>query len=158
MNKRALIDKIIIGLQSELKTYMRAAKSSHEEATSEENRSENKYDTRGLEASYLAAGQANKVSELEAAIGAYKNLPIKAHDNASIEVGALVELDHAGEKMFYFIGPSAGGMEVIEDGHEVLVITPQSPLGSQLQGRRPGEHLNLALNSKSQEIKITNFY
>ena len=158
MNKRALIDKITVSLQSELKTYMRAAKSSHEEATAEENRSENKYDTRGLEASYLAAGQANKVSELEAAIGAYKNLIIEAHDNASIEVGALVELDHAGEKMFCFIGPSAGGREVIEDGHEVLVITPQSPLGSQLQGRRPGEHLNLALNGESQEIKITNFY
>jgi len=158
MNKRALIDKITISLQSELKTYMRAAKSSHEEATAEENRSENKYDTRGLEASYLAAGQANKVSELEAAIGAYKNLTIEAHDNASIDVGVLVELDHAGEKMFYFIGPSAGGTEIIEDGHEVLVITPQSPLGSQLQGRRPGEHLNLALNGENQEIKITNFY
>ena len=158
MNKRTLIDKITISLQSELKTYMRAAKSSHEEATAEENRSENKHDTRGLEASYLAAGQANKVSELEAAIGAYKSLTIEAHDNASIEVGSLVELDHAGEKMFYFIGPSAGGTEVIEGGHEVLVITPQSPLGSQLQGRRPGEHLNLALNGGSQEIKITNVY
>jgi transcription elongation GreA/GreB family factor len=157
MNKRALIEQIIISLQSELKTYMRAAKSSHEEATADENRSENKYDTRGLEASYLAAGQANKVAELEASIGAYKSLKVEVQDNASIEVGALVELDHAGEKMFYFVGPSAGGTEVIEDGHEVLVITPQSPLGYQLQGRRLGEHLNLALNGASQEIKITNF-
>ena len=153
MNKRALIEQIIISLQSELKTYMRAAKSSHEEATA----AENKYDTRGLEASYLAAGQANKVAELEASIGAYKSLKVEVQDNASIEVGALVELDHAGEKMFYFVGPSAGGTEVIEDGHEVLVITPQSPLGYQLQGRRLGEHLNLALNGASQEIKITNF-
>ena len=77
MNKHTLIDKIISVLQSELVTYLRAAKCSHEEATAEENRAENKYDTRGLEASYLAAGQASKVAELEAAIGAFENLKDK---------------------------------------------------------------------------------
>ena len=42
MNKSALIDKIIKAFRSELETYVRAAKSSHEEATAEENRAENK--------------------------------------------------------------------------------------------------------------------
>ena len=91
MNKATVLEKIINSLQHELETYIRAAKFSHAEATAEENRAENKYDTRGLEASYLAAGQANKVVELEGAITSFeelKNMP--AID--SVEIGALLEL------------------------------------------------------------------
>ena len=156
MNKSALIDKIIKALRSELETYVRAANSSHEEATAEENRAENRYDTRGLEASYLATGQANKVMELEEAIGAFEDLKAKSFDESAIDVGALVELDQNGEKAFYFIGPSAGGTEITAEAREVLVITPQSPLGAQLQGRQQGERLELMLVGAKRQIQIVN--
>ena len=154
VNKKAVIQKIIKSLQAELETYTRAAKASHAEATAEENRAENKYDTRGLEASYLATGQANKVAELEEAIEAFSELKSKSFDDSPIDVGALVELDQDGENAFYFIGPSAGGTEVTEDEHKVLVITPQSPLGSQLQGRQSAEQLELSMAGAKQHIKI----
>ncbi len=156
MNKSALIDEIIKALQSELETYIRAAKASHQEATAEENRAENKYDTRGLEASYLAAGQANKVAELEDAIGDFEDLKTKSFDDSSIDVGALVELDQDGDKNFYFIGPFAGGTEITSEACEVLVITPQSPLGSQLQGRQQGERVELTLAGAKRQIQIVN--
>ena len=50
MKKIVVIQKILEALRAELETYVRAAKFSHTEATAEENRAENKYDTRGLEA------------------------------------------------------------------------------------------------------------
>ena len=156
MNKPALIGKIIKALRSELETYVRAANCSHEEATAEENRAENKYDTRGLEASYLATGQANKVMELEEAIGAFEDLKAKPSDESTIDVGALVELDQNGEKAFYFIGPNAGGTEITDGVHEVLVITPQSPLGTQLQGQQQGDLLELTLAGAKQPIHIVN--
>ena len=156
MNKSALIDKLINALRSELETYVRAAKASHQEATAEENRAENKYDTRGLEASYLATGQANKVMELEEAIGAFEDLKATSFDDSGIDVGALVELDQNGEKAFYFIGPNAGGTEITDGVHEVLVITPQSPLGAQLQGRQQGERLELMLVGAKRQIQIVN--
>ena len=40
-----------------------AALSTHAEATDEENKAEDKYDTRGLEASYLAIGQSKAAEE-----------------------------------------------------------------------------------------------
>ena len=156
MNKSALIDKIIKALRSELETYVRAANSSHEEATAEENRAENKYDTRGLEASYLATGQANKVMELEEAIGAFEDLKATSFDESTIDIGAVVELDQNGGKAFYFIGPNAGGTEITDGVHEVLVITPQSPLGAQLQGRQQGERLELMLVGAKRQIQIVN--
>ena len=156
MNKSALIDKIIKALQSELETYIRVAKASHQEATAEENRAENKYDTRGLEASYLAAGQANKVAELEDAVGAFEDLKTKSFDDSSIDVGALVELDQDGDKNFYFVGPCAGGTEVTVGESEVMVITLQSPLGSQLHGQQQGDQLELTLAGAKRQIQIVN--
>ena len=153
MDKAPVLEKIINSLQHELETYIRAAKFSHAEATAEENRAENKYDTRGLEASYLAAGQANKVVELEGAITSFeelKNMP--AID--SVEIGALLELDQGGTTEFYFIGPTAGGTEVEMDGTEILIITPESPLGSQLMGLEAGQKSTLNLAGRKQKVQV----
>ena len=153
MDKRSVILKIIESLQSELETYIRAAKSSHAEATAEENRAENKYDTRGLEASYLAAGQANKVSELESAITAFKDL-LNQPTHKAIEVGSLIELNQEGFTDFYFIGPTAGGTEVKVEGTEIFVITPESPLGNQLISLKPGQKSTLDLAGRKQKVQV----
>ncbi|MFM8469745.1 MAG: transcription elongation factor GreAB [Limisphaerales bacterium] len=155
MNKRTVLKAILAALQAELQTYVRAAKSARAEATDEQSRAENKYDTRGLEASYLAAGQVRQVVELESAIAAFAALPVrKFGPTESIGLGALVELEQNGERMLYFIGPSAGGTEVKCGKREVLVITPQSPLGGQLQGRQQGEQLELNFAGKRQRTRV----
>lgn len=153
MDKAIVLQKIIAFLQSELETYIRAAKFSHAEATAEENRAENKYDTRGLEASYLAAGQANKVAELEAAINAFEELTDNSAGD-SIEIGSLVELDQEDRTEFYFIGPTGGGTEVELDREKILVITPESPLGSQLMNLESGNISSLELGGRKQQIKV----
>ncbi|MEY4917972.1 MAG: hypothetical protein RL616_1885 [Verrucomicrobiota bacterium] len=155
MNKRAVIQKIIAKLTRELEVYLRAAQFSRAEATHESNKAENKYDTRGLEASYLARGQSKQVAEIESAIADFEGLAARkfAADDA-IAVGALVELEMSGEKNFYFLGPRAGGTEIIHDKKEILVITPQSPLGEQLIGKKSGEALKLKLGKEVRPAKI----
>lgn len=146
MNKRALIRKIIARLTEEQEVYFRAAKTSRTEATHEQSKAENKYDTRGLEASYLARGQSRQAAEIQGAIAAFEKLDARRFGNAeAVDVGAYVELESNLEKAAYFIGPRAGGTEVLHDKREVLVITPQSPLGEQLMGRRQGEILKFKL-------------
>lgn len=155
MNKRALIKKITAKLTGELGIYFRAAQFSRAEATHESSKAESKYDTRGLEASYLARGQSRQAAELEAAIAEFEKLPVKkfgAED--AISLGALVELENGGENLFYFIGPRAGGTEVLHDKKEILVITPQSPLGEQLLGKKQGERPQLTLGGTKQAAKI----
>jgi transcription elongation GreA/GreB family factor len=155
MTKHLVIQKIIATLQAELETYTRAAKASHAEATAEENRAENKYDTRGLEASYLAAGQANKIVELEESIAAFEALKERKFGEAEgIDVGALIEISQDTERAHYFIGPSAGGTEVEIGKTEVLVITPQSPLGSQLLATTQGTKLKIDLAGRKQAVEI----
>jgi transcription elongation GreA/GreB family factor len=155
MNKRAIIQKITAKLVAELEIYFRAAQFSRAEATHESNKAENKYDTRGLEASYLARGQSKQAAELEAAIAEYQKLGVKKFaPGDAIAVGALVELEHGGENSFYFVGPRAGGTEVIHDRKEILVITPQSPLGEQLIGRKSGEQPQLTFGGAKAAAKI----
>lgn len=155
MNKKALIKKIIKHLAGELEVYFRAAQAAHAEATHEQSRAENKYDTRGLEAAYLARGQSRQAAEVEAAIAAFEKLdPRKFAAGEPIDLGAIVELEIRGENVTYLIGPKAGGTEVVHEKKEVLVITPQSPLGEQLMGKKQGDKLMLQLAGSRDNYKI----
>jgi transcription elongation GreA/GreB family factor len=155
MNKRAVIQKIVAKLTSELGVYFRAAMNSRAEATHEQSKADNKYDTRGLEASYLARGQSKQAAELEAAIAVFEKLEVrKFAPGDGIDIGALVELEMEGETSFYFIGPRAGGTEVVQDKKEILVITPQSPLGAQLMEKKQGARPQLLLAGRKQPARI----
>jgi len=155
MNKRAIVKKIVAKLTDELEVYFRAAHYARAEATHESNKPENKYDTRGLEASYLARGQSKQAAELETAIKEFEAIAgAKFAPDAPIGLGALVELDLAGEAAFYFLGPRAGGTEVVHDRKEIVVITPQSPLGTQLLNKRAGETHELNFGGTRQPARI----
>jgi transcription elongation GreA/GreB family factor len=65
-----------------------------------------------------------------------------------------VELENGGETLFYFVGPRAGGTEVMYDKQEILVITPQSPLGEQLLGKKSGDSPQLTLGGTRKSAKI----
>ncbi len=155
VKKQDVIQKILDHLSDELDLYTRAARAAFAEATDEQSRSENKYDTRGLEASYLARGQARQVAEVEESLRQFKALGARVfgpHDAAA--VGALVELEGRGGRAFYLLGPRAGGTEVVVDGHEVLVLTPESPLGAQLMGRCAGERIKITLAGVRQDHRV----
>jgi transcription elongation GreA/GreB family factor len=155
MNKAALIQLIVSALSAELDGYARSARSAQAEATDEQSKAENKYDTRGLEASYLARGQSRQAMETVQAMQQYLALVAPALErHAAIEVGAVVEVEHLGEQALYFLGPCAGGTEVVMDGRAVTVITPQSPLGLQLMGAKAGAQVILPGGRKKDVWKV----
>lgn len=154
MSKSALLAQITARLQAELAMLTEAALATHAEATDEENKAEDKYDTRGLEASYLAHGQSKAAEEAALAVAQFQALPLRDFAAGEpVSIGAFVVL--AGrERSHYLIGPRAGGTEVRHSGKAVLVITPNSPLGRQLMGRRQGETLQLELGGKRSAYVI----
>ncbi len=155
MNKRALVRKIIAQLDAELEGYAKSARSAHADATDPQNKAENKYDTRGLEASYLAHGQSRQAMETAQARQQFKDLALREFGaKEPIDLGALVELEGDGAKTIYFIGPSAGGTEVPHEQKTVIVITHQSPLGRQLLDRKAGEKLQVAMGGARRDYRI----
>ncbi len=155
LNKRALIEQIIAALTVELEGYTRSARAAHAEATDEQSKAENKYDTRGLEASYLAQGQSRQAAEVVQAMQQYESLAVRSFAaQEPIALGAVVELERGGVRTVYFVGPRAGGTEVECEGQAVLVITPQSPMGQQLVGRKQGESLHLKVGRTSDSYRV----
>ena len=141
MQKSQLLQQILVSLTKSLSVLEKAARASHAEATHESSRAESKYDTRGLEAAYLAGGQAKQAKEILDSIQIYKSLtPRDFARGEPIELTALVELEANGTRSAYFIGPKSGGREIEHQHKEIIVITPQSPLGQSLMGRKAGDH------------------
>jgi transcription elongation GreA/GreB family factor len=155
MNKRALVDKVVQQLTAEVQSFFKAARAAHAEATHEQSKAEDKYDTRGLEASYLARGQSRQAAEIQQAITEFQALAIRDFAASDpIDLGAYVELNGKQEKSYYFIGPRAGGTEIVHDDKEILVITPQSPLGQQLVGKKKGDRIKLQVAGASDQLRV----
>ena len=151
------MQRIIAQLVGELETFAKAARAAHAEATHEQSKAESKYDTRGLEASYLARGQSRQAADLEQTIVKLRALPMREFgEGEAADVGAVVELHAKKERAFYFLLPSAGGTEVLHDGNEFLVITPESPLGQQLVGKKKGDGFQLEIAGARSEYRVAN--
>jgi transcription elongation GreA/GreB family factor len=153
MNKIQLHQQLMIHLQQLLNNAKSAAKRAHETATNEENIAENKYDTLALEAGYLAQGQSQRVTQCLADLEACVNLPMSQSTQG--ELGALMVLVDANEQAKYvLICPVAGGVKLQWDQHSVLVITPQSPLGSALLNQQEDDQVSVAVANKLHTYDI----
>ena len=140
MDKELLHVQIISALKSHYDIAYSAAKQAYETATHEENVAENKYDTLGLEASYLAEGQARRMAEAENALKTFERLkPKNFGEDDAIQFGTLIGLrelgtgrDEAASEVF--LSPVAGGLIVDFNGRQVLLLSKLAPLGKALFG------------------------
>ena len=151
-DKAALRDELRAQLAAALVRAEAAHASAAEGATHSEARAENPKDTRGLEQSYLARGQAQRVGELAAALTAIETLGLRElapHD--PIAMSALVTVEEDGAEVRWFIAPAGGG-NLLAGG--IAVVTPTSPLGEALLGKCAGDDLELRLAGRVRELSI----
>lgn len=155
MKKTALIRQIVARLHENFAVLEKAARASHAEATHESSKADNKYDTRGLEAAYLARGQSRQAMDIVEAIQVYEALSTRDFGPGDpIALTALVKVHAGGTRSAYFIGPSNGGLEIECEGEEIMVITPQSPLGQTLMGKKEGQHWTAKLGGSTVKYRI----
>ena len=155
MNKTEIMKCIIAQLSHDLHVFFTAAKSAHKAATHAENIPDNKYDTLALEASYVAQGQANRAQEIRKSIEIYKQLTPQDANDKIIRLTSLVSLeDLEGAAKTVFIGPVEGGLKIDHRGKEIVVITPGSPMGRALIGKRVGDSVEIKVGTDRREYEI----
>ena len=149
-------------LRAELATIVRAeleaAETAHRTtmagATHAEAKPENDKDTRALEQSYLARGQAARVQEIRDGLAEIEQMPLRSFgEGALVALGALVTVDDGEAEKVYFIAPYGGGAKL--DAGKIHVITPKAPLGRALVGKREGDSCEVTLAGKPRELEIT---
>ncbi len=155
MDKKALIEQIRLKLEAERLVLIEAAKAAYEAATHEESKAENEYDTRGLEASYLAGAQAQRVADIESIITICRNLPLKSFtDGTSIEATAVVGVEYQERKSKIFLMPKGGGISIEFNGETIQVVTPTSPLGQALLGLKVGDTAMVEAGDNIKQYQI----
>ena len=151
--KDRLKAELIAVLEASLATARAAHAAAIEGSTHEEARAENDKDTRGLEQSYLARGQAQRVAELEAAIGDVTALALRTFTAKSpVALSALVTVDEDDGEHRFWLAPAGGG-SVLADN--IQVVTPNSPLGQALLGKRLDDEVELRLPGKLRSFVVT---
>lgn len=157
MNKQKLIQAFVVHLEKELMALKAAALATYEEATDEESKPENEYDTRGLEASYLAGAQAKRAAAIDEILFLFQHTEIKDFaPNEAVANTALVEVEmgSARKKSLIFLMPKGGGFSLNFEGTNVQVITPHSLVGEALIGLRAGEVAEVDVEDRVHEYKI----
>ncbi len=150
IDKAALRAELLAQLTDMLATARIAHASAVEGATHSEAKAENDKDTRGLEQSYIARGQAQRVADLEAAVIVVEKMPLARC--TAVAMSAVVTVEEDGAERRYFVAPHGGGNTLAGD---IAVVTLSSPIGKALLGKRADDELELRLAGNVRSLVIT---
>ncbi len=153
-SKVELKRELVESLNEALATLERAQRDAMAGATHAEAKPENDKDTRALEQSYLARGQAARVEELRAAAADVALLPVRDFaDDAPIALGALVTVEEGDGAIVQLLVARHGGGTRLAKG-AVQVVTTRSPLGSALLGKQVGDSCEVIVAGKKRTLEI----
>jgi transcription elongation GreA/GreB family factor len=156
MDKLLLQQQVLQRLAEDLLQTEQAARTAHETATHEENIAENKYDTLGLEAAYLATGQVRRAEAIRQAMANWRQFRPRPYDaSKGIQLGALVCLVDAGDKQqLIFLGPDGGSMALVNSSQRVQVISSEAPLGRAMLGKCEGDEVTVQVPPGRQQFEV----
>ncbi len=132
-----------------------AANNAHKAATNDQSVAETQYDTLAIEQSYLAEGQSRRVDEIRYAIKRLQSIPLAAlQKKPQINIGSVVQLEKDIDKQqWFFLAPAAGGyrckLALQSNTINIVVITPQSPIGAAMMGKVLDDEISIQIADKN---------
>lgn len=139
MDKQMILRMVQAELEGELRRHLAAQQTAADGATHAEARAETKWDTCGLEQSYLARGHAKQFETLAKQVEELRSFIPPVFKGKPIDTGALAEVESDGESLLFFLLHCGGGVVVRADDREITVITAASPVGTALIGKMEGD-------------------
>ena len=111
---------------------------------------------RSTEVSYLARGQAMRAEALAEERARFERMHLgPLATDASIGPGALIRLSIEDERdRVFFLVPQGGGTKLVVEGVSLTVVTPASPVGRALLGRRVDDEVELVHRGAKREHVI----
>ncbi len=158
MDKKKILQSFIQIIEEQLLTAIQSQKTTVAYVTDEDNKPENEYDTRGLEASYLARGQAERVADLKECLSVYKNTEIINFKSGSpIGNTALIELldlDESSSHKTLLLMPIGGGLQLSDNNKTIQTVTATSPIGQAILKKKVGDLITYSVKNQIKEFEI----
>lgn len=154
MDKQALHRSLLGALAAELETLEAAQRLSSEGVTHADAKADGIKDMRATEASYIARGQALRVASLRADLERVEALRVRPFGpDDPIALSAVVTVcDDDDQSRRMFLAPAGGGTRL----GDIRVVTPGSPMGRALLGRRVGDEVEVKAGpAGGQQLEIT---
>jgi len=151
--KQEVLKLIIKHLEEDIAISAQAVAMARDTATHNDCLGSSKYETMGLEASYLAQGQGTRLLELERSLAYFKQINL-VHAS-SIMLNSYIELKSDDDKVSYFwLSADEGGLKISYNKKNITIITPKSPLGSQLMGKNIDDVCELRIANQHHHYEI----
>ena len=161
MDKQELVTQLVKQLEASARAALSARDSAAAEAKDGATPDEKREDARAAHqlASFGRASQGRAQKALADADALARFKPGKLDVHAPIALGAIVEIEDAdsGEGRTFFLAPVGAGMTLTGpggDGH-LSVVTPVSPIGRAVLGKRTGECVDVTVDGDVREWQIT---
>jgi transcription elongation GreA/GreB family factor len=161
MNKSDLVHQLARQLEGAARTALSARDAAAAEARDGATPDEKREDARA--AHQLASLGKQQQRRAQVALADADRLlqwkPTALPANAAIAIGAIVEIEDAdtGEGRTFFLAPVGAGTTLTGpggDGH-LSVVTPVSPIGKAVLGRRTGDVVDVTIEGELREWQIT---
>ena len=153
--RKRILDVLCGRLHEEAESLEATVSEAREAATHGELRQEGKYDTRGIEAGYLAGAHARRLQELREnliRLEGFRSAGSVPKDR--VAAGSIVTLEGDAGTETCFVAPVQGGGTLTVDGVRVKVITATSPMGEAMSGLRPGETFEIEVRGEDLEYRV----
>lgn len=158
IDKKKIVEALIEKLNTELVDIEGAARSAKDLATGDQSKSEGKYDTRAIEASYLAGAQAKRVEEIKLDIQMLEDLSQNIEASTKLQLGSLGLISCNSQQRLYFLSSTSGGSMLMIDNHPILVISVFSPIGDAALGLGVGESFEVETPKETRQYDIVEVY
>jgi transcription elongation GreA/GreB family factor len=161
MDKRFLIDQLIDRLKLSAQVALTASESAASEARDGATPAEKREDARAaIEFGSLAKAQSRRAQKAIAEVDALATFrPDPWRSGQPIALGAVVEVEDAdsGEGRTFFLAPVGAGVGLTGPGGDgfLSVVTPVSPIGRAVIGRRVGDVIDVTVEGDVREWSIT---
>ncbi len=158
INKKLIIQKLIENFQQELILVEAAAKSTKDLVTADDLKSEGKYDTRAIEAAYLASAQNKRVEEIKLDIQMLEEIELPEIPSKTLQLGSLGLFSCNNQERYYFLSSTSGGSILMIEGQGILVISVFSPIGNEALGLAAGESFEVETPKETRTYKVVQVF
>ena len=159
MDKTFLVNQLVERLRESAAVARKAGQAAEDEARNGATPAEKRENARvTMEFAGLARGQKERAARAATELSTLETFrPPRLSTGGSIAIGAIVEVEDGAQGRTFFLAPVGAGVELSGPGGDgfLSVVTPASPIGRAVLGRRVGDVVEVTVQGEPREWTIT---